>query len=49
MKFLCLCCYAEVTPGMVYCPNCLITLLNPSDIELDEEVIENGTDRNSRS
>lgn len=35
MMYECLCCGAEVTPGMVYCPNCLVTLLKPDDYEED--------------
>lgn len=40
----CPCCETEVTPGQLYCPNCLITLLKPS-----EEVIDNGSDNNKGS
>lgn len=42
MNAVCICCGAEVPPGSVYCPNCLVTLLKPDDYE---EVIENGNYR----
>lgn len=49
MKFLCLCCYAEVPVGAVYCPNCLTSLLKPSDYDFGEEVNDNGNYRSSGS
>lgn len=52
-EYVCLCCGAELVPGMMrsptgiaHCPNCLVTLLKPEDYE---EVNDDGEHQHTGS
>ena len=39
MSTTCICCGAEVAPGMTYCPNCLVSSIRkpPAEMTIDVE------------